>query len=247
MRIEVLADPAAVARRAAGVVADVLRATPDAVLGLATGGTMRPVYDELVALQRRGEVDFTRATTLNLDEYAGLAADHPASFAAYMRAALFSRVPVDPARIHLMRGDAPDPQAEARRYEAAITAAGGIGLQLLGIGRNGHIAFNEPGTEASTRTRLAPLAAATQQVNAPAFHPQPVPERALTMGIATILEARRCLLVATGADKAPAVARMVQGPVGPDCPASFLRGHPDVTVLLDPAAARDLAAAAPSG
>ena len=202
---------------------------------------MRPVYARLVALHREGRADFAEATTFNLDEYVGVAPDHPASFAAFMRETLFASVNLDPARCHLPRGDAPDPAAEARRYEEAIAAAGGIDLQLLGIGRNGHLAFNEPTSSLASRTRVKTLTEATRRANAPAFAPGPVPRHAITMGIATILDARACLLLATGEAKAAAVARMVEGPLGADCPATALQMHPDATVVLDAAAAARLA------
>ena len=238
MKVLVLETPGAAAERVADIIARAL--VPGVVLGLATGETMRPVYARLVALHRAGQADFSGATTFNLDEYVGVAPDHPASFSAYMREALFAHVNLDPARCHLPRGDAPDPEAEARRYDAAIADAGGIDLQLLGIGQNGHIAFNEPTSSLASRTRIKTLTAATRTANAPAFAPAPVPRHALTMGIATILEARACVLLATGASKAAAVARMVEGPLGADCPATALQMHPAATIVLDGAAASRL-------
>jgi glucosamine-6-phosphate deaminase len=240
VKVLILPDAGSAALRCAGILADCLARDPAAVLGLATGETMRPVYAGLVDLHGAGRADFARATTFNLDEYVGVGPDHPASFATFMREALFDHVNLDPARAHLPRGDAADPEAEAARYEAAIAAAGGIGLQLLGIGRNGHIAFNEPTSSLGSRTRVKTLTEATRKANAPAFAPGPVPRHAITMGIATILQARACLLLATGAAKAAAVARMVEGPLGADCPATALQLHPEATVVLDEAAAQDL-------
>ena len=240
MKIVVLPDAGRAALHAAGLVADYLKAHDRPVLGLATGETMRPVYDELVRLHRAGTTSFARSTTFNLDEYAGIGPDHPASFARYMDEALFSRVDIDRRRVNLLQGTAADPRAEAERYEAAIRRAGGIGLQLLGIGRNGHIAFNEPGSAFTSRTRLVLLDETTREANAPAFHPHPVPTHALTMGIGTILSARACVLLATGSGKAPAVAQMIRGPQTEACPATALQGHPDVTVVLDEAAAAGL-------
>ncbi len=241
MRVLVIDDPAEAAARVAGIVADVLRDRADAVLGLATGETMRPVYARLVELHRAGRLDLSRATTFNLDEYVGIAPDHPASFHSFMRETLFGPLGLEPARTHLPRGDAADPAAEARRYEAAIAAAGGIDLQLLGIGRNGHVAFNEPASSLASRTRVTTLAEATRTANAPAFGDEPVPRRAITTGIATILDTRACVLLATGAAKSDAVARMVEGPLGADCPATALQLHPATTVVLDAAAASRLA------
>lgn len=238
MKVLILPDAAAAADRAAGIMAEAVAARPRAVLGLATGETMRPVYAALVAMARAGRLDLSGVTTFNLDEYVGVARDHPASFHAFMRRALFDHVPV--AAAHLPRGDAPDPEAEAARYDAAIAAAGGIDLQLLGIGRNGHLAFNEPTSSLGSRTRLKTLTEATRRANAPAFAPLPTPRLAITMGIANILEARACLLLATGAAKAEAVAAAVEGPLGAHCPASVLQLHRTATVVLDRAAASAL-------
>jgi glucosamine-6-phosphate deaminase len=158
-----------------------------------------------------------------------------------MRETLFDHVNLPAGRGHLPRGDAAEPEAEARDYEARIAAAGGIDLQLLGIGRNGHLAFNEPTSSLASRTRIKTLTEATRRANAPAFAPDPVPRRAITMGIATILDARACVLLATGEAKAAAVARMVEGPLGADCPATALQMHRAATVVLDGAAAARLA------
>ena len=240
MKVLILDSADAAAARVADIVAEALARRPASVLGLATGETMRPVYARLVALHRAGRADFAGASTFNLDEYVGVAPDHPASFNAFMRATLFDLVNLDPARCHLPRGDAPDPEAEALAYEQAIAAAGGIDLQLLGIGRNGHLAFNEPTSSFASRTRIKTLTEATRTANAPAFAPDPVPRHAITMGIATILEARACVLLATGASKAGAVARMVEGALGADCPATALQLHPAATVVLDREAASRL-------
>jgi glucosamine-6-phosphate deaminase len=240
VKVLILDGAEAAAARVAEIVAARLMARPGTVLGLATGETMRPVYARLAAMHREGRADFSRAATFNLDEYVGVAPDHPASFHAFMRETLFDHVNLPAGRGHLPRGDAAEPEAEARDYEARITAAGGIDLQLLGIGRNGHLAFNEPTSSLASRTRIKTLTEATRAANAPAFAPAPVPRHAITMGIATILEARACVLLATGAAKAEAVARMVEGPLGADCPATALQMHPAATVVLDEAAAEGL-------
>jgi glucosamine-6-phosphate deaminase len=237
VKVLILDSAEAAAARVAEIVAARLMAQPATVLGLATGETMRPVYARLVAMHREGRADFARATTFNLDEYVGVAPEHPASFHAFMRETLFDHVNLPRDRGHLPRGDAADPEAEARDYEARIRAAGGIDLQVLGIGRNGHVAFNEPTSSLGSRTRIKTLTEATRIANAPAFAPAPVPRHAITMGIATILEARACVLLATGASKAEAVARMVEGPLGADCPATALQMHPAATVVLDGASA----------
>jgi glucosamine-6-phosphate deaminase len=250
VNIETLPDAQATARAAAERIAVAVARRPRLVLGLATGETMRPLYAALVALQRAGHLDLSGVTTFNLDEYLGVPPEHPASFHAFMREALFDHVPL--AAAHLPRGDAADPAAEAARYEAAIAAAGGIDLQVLGIGRNGHLAFNEPGSGFASRTRVTTLAETTRIANAAAFAPLPVPQRAITLGLGTILEARACLLIANGAAKAEAIAATVEGPVDPACPASVLQRHPDVTLLLDREAAgalrrRDRDTALPGG
>lgn len=240
MQVLILTDAARLSNHAAGQIAAQLRAQPGSVLGLATGATMAPVYARLIAAHRAG-LSFARMTSFNLDEYVGLGPHDPGSYHRQMRDMLFAQCDADPARCHLPRGDAPDPEAEANRYEAAIAAAGGVDLQVLGLGQNGHIGFNEPPADPGSRSRVVTLAATTRAANRRHFPAaQPVPRRAITMGIATILSARHCLLLATGAAKAQAVAAMLQGPVTPDCPASALRRHPRVTVLLDPPAASAL-------
>jgi glucosamine-6-phosphate deaminase len=230
-------------REVAAEIAALVRARPAAVLGLATGGTMVGVYAELVRLHRARELDFARVTTFNLDEYVGLPAGDPRSFSAFMQEHLFAHVNLAPERTHLpdVRPPGGDIAAACVRYEAAIRAAGGIDLQLLGLGRNAHVAFNEPGAPADSRTRVVELAASTRQ--AAAEHCgglERTPRSALTLGIATIREARRLRVLAFGAVKADAARAALQGPVGPDVPGSLLRGHADLRVWLDPAAARGL-------
>lgn len=241
MKVLIMPSREVVAQRAAQMMAQCVRARADAVLGLATGSTMVPVYDAMVAMQRAGLADFSAVTTFNLDEYVGLAPDHPQSYRQTMERLLFAPLGLDRARTFLPIGDAPDLHAEAARYDHAITLAGGIDLQLLGIGQNGHIGFNEPTSSLGGRTRIKTLAPATRAANARFFaDPSKVPSLALTMGIANILEARACLLVATGAAKAGAVARMIEGPLGADCPASALQWHPKATIMLDHEAASGL-------
>ena len=238
MKILILPDAAVAAAHAADIVARTLQAKPDAVLGLATGGTMQPVYAELVRRHRAGHLSFARAASFNLDEYVGLSRDHPGSYHSAMASALFDLTDLRPQATRLPCGDAPDPMAEAEAYETRITDAGGIDLQLMGIGINGHIGFNEPGSALTSQSRVVPLAPETRAANRRYFdHDADVPTQAITMGIATILSARACLLLATGAAKAQAVANMAMGEIGPACPASALRLHGDATVLLDPAAA----------
>lgn len=241
MKVLIATDAGAAAGQAARIIARQLRARPDAVLGLATGATMRPVYDRLVRCHREAGLSFARATTFNLDEYLGLSPDHPGSCHRYMREALFDRVDLSPDRTHVPRGDHPDPLAEARNYEARIARAGGIDLQLLGIGRNGHIGFNEPISSLGSRSRVTTLTSDTRRANQRDFGGlDATPRQAITLGVATILEARACLMLATGPAKARAVAGMIEGPLRAACPASALQMHPQVTVVLDRDAASRL-------
>jgi glucosamine-6-phosphate deaminase len=214
---------------------------PDAVLGLPTGATPRPLYAELVRRCRAGGLSLARATTFNLDEYVGVGPEHPGSFRHYMEEALFRHVDLPAERAHVPDGLAADVPAACAAYEAAIATAGGLDLVLLGLGEDGHVAFNEPTSSLASRTRLKTLSAASRAANQAAFGREPVPSHVVTIGIATILEARRCLLLAHGARKAPALAAMVEGAVTSRVPASALQLHPCATVLCDEAAAAQLA------
>jgi glucosamine-6-phosphate deaminase len=239
--ILVFADAQQVAQQVAQMIAEAIRAKPDIVLGLATGATPIGVYSELVRLHRESSLDFSRVRTFNLDEYIGLGPDHPQSYRAFMRQHLFDHVNLGPGRTHLPEGLTSDVAAHAREYEAMIQAAGGIDLQLLGIGDNGHIAFNEPGSLPDSRTRQIELTEATIAANARFFASEAeVPRHAITMGIGTILEARRVILMATGQRKSQAVRRALEGPIDVDSPASQLRRGRNVIFALDRAAASQL-------
>ena len=239
--MEVIITPSAreASAEAARIAAALIRANPRAVLGLATGGTPLGFYDELAAAHARGDLDFSQVTTFNLDEYVGLSPHHPQSYAHFMREHFFSRVNIPPVRIHIPDGLAPDIPGHCAAYEAAIRDAGGIDLQLLGIGSDGHIGFNEPGSSLGSRTRLKTLAGRTIRDNARFFpSPDEVPRHVITMGVGTILDARRCLVLAFGEAKAAAVADMVEGPVTASVPASALQFHASCALLVDePAAA----------
>ncbi len=238
MKIRVFDRPADLARAVAGRIADAISERPGLVLGLAAGRTPVSAYAELARLAADGHLDFSRCATFNLDEFIGVAPSHPGSFRRFMERHLFSQVNLDPARVHFLAGTAANTDAECRRYEIAIEQAGGIDLLLLGIGANGHIAFNEPADELVARTHRATLADSTRADNAKLFggNPAAVPREALTMGVGTILDAR-VILLAVGAAKADAVAGMVTGPLSPRLPASFLQLHRHVEVFLDRAAA----------
>lgn len=243
MEVVILSSPGDVAAMGARVVAGLLRRKPEAVLALPTGRTPQPMYAELVRLHREERLSFARATTFNLDEYVGLAADHPASFRRYMEQALFAEVDLSPQRIHVPDGLAADIPASCAAYEAAIAAAGGLDLALLGLGADGHIAFNEPTSSLGSRTRLKTISEGTRAANQQAFGAEPVPHHVITMGIATILAARRCVLLATGEPKATALAKTVEGPLTALVPSSALQLHPHATVVCDEAAASALALA----
>jgi glucosamine-6-phosphate deaminase len=240
MDVWILESAQAVAVKAADICAELIQAKPDARLGLATGATTQALYAELVRRNQLGHLSFARVETFNLDEYLGVGPNHPQSFHHAMRDSLFDQVDIDPINTHLPAGDAADPAAEAAAYDALIKARGGIDLQILGIGRNGHIGFNEPGSSLRSRTRVKTLSRATlrdNQLGKPDFE---APIMAITMGIGTILDAKALLVLATGAAKAPAVVAALEGPLSASCPASAIQLHPDATVVLDPAAAADL-------
>jgi glucosamine-6-phosphate deaminase len=228
-----------------------LAAHPALVLGLATGRTPIPLYRELVRQHVAGRADFSRVTTFNLDEFLGLSATDPRSYRAFMQKHLFDQVNLSPRRVHFLDGTVRpgrEVQRECARYERAIERAGGIDLQILGLGMNGHIGFNEPARSLIARTHSARLKPATRRANARLFGNRlgAVPREALSMGMATILHAKRIVLLATGSTKARCVERMIAGPVTPRLPASFLQLHPNVDVWLDRAAARNLGIIRPS-
>jgi glucosamine-6-phosphate deaminase len=237
MEVVILPSPEAVCAAGAELVAALVARTPDAVLGLPTGTTPRPLYAELVRRHRAGALSFARVTTFNLDEYVGVGPTHPGSFRRYMDETLFRHVDLSPTRTHLLDGLATDVPAACAAYEAAIAAAGGLDLVLLGLGEDGHVAFNEPTSSFASRTRIKTLSAASRAANQASFGAAPIPSHVVTMGVQTILEARRCVLLAHGARKARAFAAMVEGPLTAMLPASALQLHANVTVIADEAAA----------
>jgi glucosamine-6-phosphate deaminase len=239
VKITVLDSSDDVAAALAERVASKLQAKPDAVLGLASGRTPVDGYAELRRIHAAGNTDWSRASTFNLDEFAGIDSRHPGSFRTFMERYLFEGVNLRAERIHFMNGAALDLNAECDRYEAAIAAAGGIDLQLLGIGTNGHIGFNEPGDDLPVRTHRVRLMESTRCDNAMLFDNDPsrVPAEALSMGIGTILRARRIVLVATGHKKAECIRQATSGRLTTRVPASMLQLHSDVELLLDRGAA----------
>jgi len=226
---------------AARHVARVVREKPTAVLGLATGHTPLRMYQELVRLHQQQGLNFSEITTFNLDEYVGLPPEHPASYHAFMREHFFSKVNVRPERIHIPDGQAKHIPAFCRGYEEAIRTAGGIDLQVLGIGSDGHIGFNEPSSSLASRTRIKTLTPETRRDNAGAFgSPDQVPVHVITMGVGTIMDAREVLMLAFGSKKAAAVAAAVEGPITAMNPASILQMHPVARCIVDEAAATQL-------
>ena len=229
----------AVAQEIARLIRERRREGRAVVLGLATGRTPLGIYDELARMHVEDGLDFSNVTTFNLDEFLDLAPDHAQCFRRYMREKFHERAGIDATRAWLPRSDVAREQIEAhcREYEARIASAGGLDLQVLGIGRNGHIGFNEPGSGRASRTRMVELDPVTREDAAAQFGGiAKVPQRAITMGIATILEARRVRVLAFGAGKRDVVRRALEDPIGPAMPATFLRGHPDVRLYVDRAA-----------
>jgi len=216
---------------------------PRIVLGLPTGRTPVALYREIRSRSHRGHVDWSQVRTFNLDEFVGLGAGDAGSYCAYMQTELFDHVRIEPLNISMLDGRAADLAAECARYERAIDEAGGIDIQILGIGGNGHIGFNEPAGTLEAETHVAALQEETRAANAGLFGGDitRVPSHAVSMGMATILQARKIVLIATGAEKSEAVARMIDGPITTQLPASFLQVHPRVTVMLDRAAGARLA------
>lgn len=239
MRVIVEQDRDGVSRRAAQIVAKLVRRKPRCVLGLATGSTPLGTYAELVRMHREEGLDFSRVVTFNLDEYVGLAATHPQSYRFFMQQNLFDHINVDPRDTHVPDGRALDFEAYCEQYERMIAEEGGIDLQILGIGGDGHIAFNEPGSSLGSRTRLKTLTEETVRDNARFFGSEKdVPRLAITMGVGTILESRQCLLLAAGASKARAIRDTIEGPITAQVTASALQLHRDVIAILDQEAAR---------
>ena len=240
MRFAIVKSAAELGERAFYEIKRVLDAKPDAVIGFATGRTPLPLYEKMAEDHRKNGTSYKRVTAINLDEYVGIEAKNKNSFARFMRDNLFSKIDIDPANTNIPNGMAEDLEAECARY-AAFVKEHPADIQILGIGGNGHIAFNEPYTKYDTVTHIATLTSRTRSDNAEGFgSPALVPGYALTMGIAEILSAKKILMLASGEGKAEAIYNMLQGRDDTSCPAAALRKHPDVTVVLDEAAAKYL-------
>ena len=237
MRIYLEADYAAMSRRAANLIAAEVIRRPNCVLGLATGSTPIGTYENLIARNRAGDLSFREVRTVNLDEYKGLAPTHDQSYRYFMQTNLFDHVDILPENTNVPDGLAADADAECARYDALVASLGYADLQLLGLGRNGHIGFNEPDDHFTKETHVVDLTDSTIDANARFFATRDdVPRQALTMGVGCIMAARRVLLIASGADKADALYNAVCGPISHDCPASILQLHGDVVVVGDKAA-----------
>ena len=237
MRIYEAQDYQEMSRQAARILCAQVVLKPDCVLGLATGGTPVGAYEQMARWCKEGEVSFAQTRSVNLDEYRGLAPDHDQSYRYFMQSNLFDHIDIKPENTHVLSGMAEDPAAECADYEELIRNLGGIDLQLLGMGHNGHIAFNEPSDCFCLETHLVDLTQRTIQANARFFSSMDdVPRQALTMGIGTIMKARRILVIVSGEEKADIVCRAFTGPVTPQVPASILQLHPDVTLVGDRAA-----------
>ena len=235
----VIAAPGELAALASGAIESLLATDPAAVLGLATGSSPLGIYDELARRHAEGRVSFARARAFMLDEYVGLPADHPERYRNVIETEIASRVDFAPSAVQGPDGLAEDLVAACARYEAAIAEAGGVDLQILGIGSDGHVGFNEPGSSLASRTRIKTLTGQTRSDNARFFggDVDQVPRHCLTQGLATVMSARHIVLIATGRAKAEAIHQLVEGPVSAMWPATILQHHPHVSVLVDPAAA----------
>lgn len=228
-------------RKAANIISAQVILYPRSVLGLATGSTPLGIYRQLIEWYRKGDLDFTEVTTFNLDEYAGLSPDHPQSYRAFMNENLFDQININRVQINFPDGTTEQIQAECSRYDDLIRSKGGIDMQLLGLGHNGHIGFNEPGIAFEKETHYVQLSESTRQANARFFSEgESVPDHAFTMGIKAIMQAKKILLAVSGSSKATILKRALTGPVLPEVPGSILQLHPDLTVVADTDALSEL-------
>lgn len=238
MNVQILENAQEIGAAVGRLFVEQIKGKPDSVLGLATGSSPIPTYQFLAEEYKAGKVSFHNVTTFNLDEYCDLPRNDKNSYYSFMFANLFRHTDIDPARVNFLDGNAADEKAECAQYEARIQAAGGIDLQLLGIGNNGHIGFNEPAGAFTHATYKVALTQSTLEANKRFFPDSDMPHDALTMGIDSIMQAKRIVLIATGEAKAQAVYNMIKGEVSPKCPASVLQKHKDVHIFLDRGAAK---------
>lgn len=241
MLVEIVSDYEAMSTRASEIVIEQIRRRPDSVIGFATGSTPLGLYKHLIQYHQHTGLDFSKVTTFNLDEYVGLSPEHEQSYHYFMWQNLFKHINVNPARVYIPQGIVDDITYFCSWYEDQIREAGNIDLQILGIGANGHLAFNEPGSSLGSRTRIKTLTSKTVRDNARFFdNPEEVPKYAITMGIGTIMESRKLLLVASGKGKAEAIKAMLEGPITAMAPATIVQLHPHAHIIIDEAAASQL-------
>ena len=241
MQVFVYRNETEVGKAAGMIVASEILKKPDCILGLATGSTPIPTYQEMIRMNKEGILDFSKVRSFNLDEYIGLSPDHVCSYRRFMNEQLFDHINIDKANTHVPCGIGADHEADAKAYDAAVEAAGGIDLQILGIGHDGHIGFNEPGDEFVSGTNIVTLTDMTIDANTRFFEKrEDVPRQAITLGNRNIMAAKRIILLATGKGKAKAIAQAIKGNITPKMPASLLQVHPNVQFLLDEDAASEL-------
>ena len=241
MQVFVYKNEAEVGKAAGMIVASEILKKPDCILGLATGSTPIPTYQEMIRMNKEGILDFSKVRSFNLDEYIGLSPEHVCSYRRFMNEQLFDHINIDKANTHVPCGVGADHEADAKAYDAAVEAAGGIDLQILGIGHDGHIGFNEPGDEFVSGTNIVTLTDMTIDANTRFFEKrEDVPRQAITLGNRNIMAAKRIILLATGKGKAKAIAQAIKGNITPKMPASLLQVHPNVQFLLDEDAASEL-------
>ena len=241
MQVFVYKNEAEVGKAAGMIVASEILKKPDCILGLATGSTPIPTYQEMIRMNKEGILDFSKVRSFNLDEYIGLSPEHVCSYRRFMNEQLFDHINIDKANTHVPCGVGADHEADAKAYDAAVEAAGGIDLQILGIGHDGHIGFNEPGDEFVSGTNIVTLTDMTIDANTRFFEKrEDVPRQAITLGNRNIMAAKRIILLATGKGKARAIAQAIKGNITPKMPASLLQVHPNVQFLLDEDAASEL-------
>ena len=241
MQVFVYKNEAEVGKAAGMIVASEILKKPDCILGLATGSTPIPTYQEMIRMNKEGILDFSKVRSFNLDEYIGLSPEHVCSYRRFMNEQLFDHINIDKANTHVPCGIGADHEADAKAYDAAVEAAGGIDLQILGIGHDGHIGFNEPGDEFVSGTNIVTLTDMTIDANTRFFEKrEDVPRQAITLGNRNIMAAKRIILLATGKGKARAIAQAIKGNITPRMPASLLQVHPNVQFLLDEDAASEL-------
>ena len=241
MQVFVYKNEAEVGKAAGMIVASEILKKPDCILGLATGSTPIPTYQEMIRMNKEGILDFSKVRSFNLDEYIGLSPEHVCSYRRFMNEQLFDHINIDKANTHVPCGIGADHEADAKAYDAAVEAAGGIDLQILGIGHDGHIGFNEPGDEFVSGTNIVTLTDMTIDANTRYIEKrEDVPRQAITLGNRNIMAAKRIILLATGKGKARAIAQAIKGNITPKMPASLLQVHPNVQFLLDEDAASEL-------